>query len=54
MARKETKSHLVFYDNTTDTIQVFVQVYFGKEKWPLGVLKAPLSTVQQNLIDCSA
>ena len=42
MAKRETEGHLVHYDSEKDKVEVFVQVFYGHEKWKLGVLRSPI------------
>ena len=46
MAKKETDGHLVHYDSAKDLVEVYVQVFYGHEKWKLGVLRSPIDKVQ--------
>lgn len=46
MAKKETDEHLVHYDSSKDLVEVYVQVFYGHEKWKLGVLRSPIDKIQ--------
>ena len=39
MSKADTKGNLVSYNTDTDSVEVYVQVFFGYEKWKLGVLR---------------
>ena len=45
MAKTETKGNLVSYNSEADTVEVYVQVFFGYDKWKLGVLRTQLNKV---------
>ena len=42
MAKRETDGHLVHYDSVKDKVEVYTQVFYGHEKWKLGVLRSPI------------
>ena len=42
MAKAETKGNLISFNHETDEVEVFVQVFFGYDKWKLGVLRLSL------------
>lgn len=46
LAKRETEGHLVHYDAVKDLVEVYVQVFYGHEKWKLGVLRSPLDKLQ--------
>ena len=46
MAKTETKGNLVSYNADADAVEVYVQVFFGYDKWKLGVLRTQLNKVQ--------
>ena len=40
MAKQETNGELVHYNSEMDTVEVYVQVFYGRDKWKLGVLRS--------------
>ena len=36
----ETNGHLVHFNAENDTVEVYVQVFYGGQKWKLGVLRS--------------
>ena len=49
MAKTETKGKLVSFNHEADQVEVYVQVFFGYEKWKLGVLRMPLKRALTNI-----
>ena len=42
MAKSETNGNLVSFNHEADEVEVYVQVFYGYDKWKLGVLRMPL------------
>ena len=36
---------MVYYDSGNDAVEVYVQVFYGHEKWKLGVLRSQIDRI---------
>ena len=50
MAKRDSQDHLVVYSAENDTVEVYCQVFYGYDRWKLGVLRAPLEQLQGRFI----
>ena len=48
MAKSETNGNLVSYNHEADEVEVYVQVFYGYDKWKLGVLRMPITQALAN------
>ena len=49
-ARMETDGHLVHFNPENDTVEVYVQVFYGAQKWKLGVLRSNIDLLQGKFV----
>jgi hypothetical protein len=49
LSKSQTQGQLIFYNRESDQVEVFTQVFYGANKWKLGVVRASLDLVQKYL-----
>ena len=54
MAKSETNGNLVYFNHETDEVEVYVQVFYGYDKWKLGVLRMSLAKALANQSESKA